>query len=212
MPRKQLIRSLEHPYHITARCINRDWFRVPIAEVWKVFEDYLFFVSHTYGLRIHSFVLMTNHFHMIASTPNGNLDEAMNYLMREVSRHITQKSGRINQTFGGPYHWTLVDNFHYFMHAYKYVYRNPVEAGLAKNVLEYPYSTLVGRLGFQKLIFPVSDDAILENDVEGTLCWLNSSYERGHKEVIQKALHKQVFKLRRDRNTKKPHRLEELLS
>lgn len=212
MPRKKLIRSLEHPYHINARCINKDWFQLPIEEVWNIFEAYLYFVSHKYGLRIHSFVLMSNHFHMLASTPNGNLDRCMNYLMREVSRSITRDSDRINQTFGGPYHWTLVGNYHYYMHAYKYVYRNPVEAGICTDVLQYPYSTLAGRLGFQKLIFPVSEDLLIENDVEGTLEWLNKPYEKDHKEIVRKALKKQTFQFGQDRDTKRPHELESLLS
>jgi REP element-mobilizing transposase RayT len=94
MPRKTLIRSSEHPYHISARCINKDWFRLPIEDIWKIFEDYLCHVSHVYDLRIHSFVLMSNHFHLLASTPQGNIDKVMNYLMREVSRNITRESGQ----------------------------------------------------------------------------------------------------------------------
>jgi REP element-mobilizing transposase RayT len=208
MPRKQLIRSSEHPYHISARCINRDWFRVPLPEVWSIFEDYLFFVSRAYELRIHSFVLMSNHFHMLASTPQSNLDESMNYLLREVSRHITWQSDRMNQTFGGPYHWTLIETDHYYRHAYKYVYRNPVEAGICKDVLEYPYSTLAGRLGFQRLIFPVAEDPLLENDVESSLQWLNAAYKDDHKKVVWAALNKSRFQLRKNLNDKKGHELE----
>lgn len=70
---------------------------------------------------------------------------------------------------------------------------------------------MAGRLGFQKLVFPVSEDMILEQNVEGTLGWLNSSYEKDHKEVIQKALGKSKFQLRKDESGRR-HPLEDLIS
>ena len=127
-------------------------------------------------IEICAWVLMNNHFHLLVSTPDANLDRAMNYLMRETSRVIGWRAGRINQVYGGPYNWSVLMSQHYYLNAYKYVYRNPVEAGLATAVENYKFSTLPGLLGAQLLVIPVEDDEILFSDANQKLAWLNESY------------------------------------
>lgn len=193
MPRKKREYSVEFPYHISARCINRNWFRLPIEDVWNIFCDYLYFVRFAYNIEIRNFVLMNNHFHLIARFPDNNLSQAMNYLMREVSKEITRRSKRINQTFGGPFHSSLIKSNHHYLHAYKYVYRNPVEVNLCTRVENYKYSTLSGLIGRTRLVIPVCEDEMLFSNFEGTLNWLNRDYLEDHKDKIRKALRKTVF-------------------
>jgi len=115
--------------------------------------------------------------------------------MSEVSREITKLSGRINQTFGGPYYSSLITTHHYYLHAYKYLYRNPIEAGLAAQSEEYKFSSLHGLLGFSRLLFPLLPDDTLFNDVEGTLAWINQSYLEGHRETVKRALRRNQFSI-----------------
>ena len=212
MPRKKRENSHIYPYHVNARCINKDWFKIPIEDVWTIFNNYLYLVKHAYNLDIFNFVLMNNHFHMLLKTPEGNLSQAMNYFMREVSREITRSCGRINQTFGAPYHSSLIKTNHYYLHAYKYVYRNPVEAGLCHLVQDYKYSTLSGLLGQSPLIIPVSEDETLFSGVEQTLVWLNSEYTDDNKNKIKKALTRTEFTFDKNGNDRKPDELEIILS
>jgi REP element-mobilizing transposase RayT len=176
MPRKKFFPTDSFPYHVTARSHNREWFDLPLIDVWDIFSRYLYFITLAYGVRVHSFVLMSNHFHMLITTPNANLDQAMNYLMREVSKAIGRESGKINQVFGGPYHWSVIKNRVYYEFAYKYVYRNPVEASLVRRVENYPYSTLRGILGLDPLPFPAFDNMNLIAHPARCLSWLNSPY------------------------------------
>jgi putative transposase len=207
MPKKKTIYSAEFPYHITARCINRDWFRLPIRVVWRIFEDFLYSSHHFYGLRTHAFVLMPNHFHLLASTPNANIDQCMMHFMTMSSREITRLSGRINQTYGGPYHASLITTDLYYSHCYKYIYRNPVEAGLAETVQTYPLSTLPGVIGAARLHIPVVDEFFWENP-EANLRWMNLGYDSGDHQAIKRALSKAVFTLPKNRSLRKGHRLE----
>src|SRR5574338_252694 len=126
MPRKPLIRSQIYPYHVTSRANNREWFFLPQAICWEVFGEKLSIVSERYRAKVLAFVLMSNHFHLLIQTPDGNLDAIMNYLIREVSRTIGARSRRINRIFGGRYKWSLIQDECYIAHVYKYVYRNPV--------------------------------------------------------------------------------------
>jgi REP element-mobilizing transposase RayT len=177
-------------------------------EVWNIFSIYLYFISVAYKIQIHSFVLMSNHFHMLVTTPEANIDLAMNYLLREVSRRIGQRTHRINQIFGGPYHWTLIKNSIHYLHTYKYVYRNPVHAGICAKVEEYKYSSLNGLLGMSYLNIPVIDNANLIYDTGKILKWLNEEYSDSHRESIRKALRHTEFQFERDPEDGYVHALE----
>jgi REP element-mobilizing transposase RayT len=171
-------------------------------------ERQLHFVAHAFDLRILAFVLMSNHFHLLLLALRGNLSEAMAYFLRETSRELTFSSCRLNQTYGGRFFRSNIRSSHYFLNCYKYVYRNPVEAGLTLQAEAYPWSTLNGLLGESHLQIPVYEDATLFSDVEGTLSWLNQRPKKENWLAVEKGLRRQVFTLPKDPNTKKPHELE----
>jgi REP element-mobilizing transposase RayT len=199
MSRKTLVRSTHFPYHITARANNKEPFHLCLGSAWKVFNDQLFEMSILFGIQIHAFVLMPNHFHLLITTPNEDLGLVMQNLMRSITRALNLKSGRSGRVFGARYHWTLINSHVYFSHAYKYVYRNPVKADLSKNVEDYPFSTLNGLLGFQSLYFPLyfpfGEDrfAFIPDTVQEQLTWLNKPFKKEHDQGINKLLKKTVF-------------------
>lgn len=85
--------------------------------------------------------------------------------------------------------------YNYALNAYKYIYRNPIEAGLCINVEDYEFSTLRGLLGLNKLAVPVEEDLTLFSDMEGTLKWINRAYPNLEiKETIANAMKKNRFK------------------
>lgn len=196
MPRSPLTVDVEKPYHLTARTNNRDWFNLPMEVVWQIMSNYLRFTSFAFRSQIHSFVLMSNHFHLLATFPDGSLASFMQYFMRETSRSIANESGRINHIYGARYYRSRIPNDHHFANVYKYVYRNPVEAGVAKHVLDYPYSTLHGMLGFSVLDIPITSDHLVFNgDLEKHISWLNTSPTEASRTDIRTALRKETFKL-----------------
>jgi putative transposase len=196
MPRKKHPISSEFSYHVSARSHGGSWFRIPPDQAWKIMSNYLHFISFAYGVKIHAFVLMSNHFHLLISTPEANLSEAMNYFMRETSKEINRISGQIDQVFGNRYTRTLIDSDLYFDHAYKYVYRNPVKAGLARRCEEYPFSTLHGLLGQGRLTVPVIEDVrLFRATPERTLEWINTSPTIENDEALQRALQRKVLKI-----------------
>lgn len=209
MSRKFVERKDVGPYHVTCRCINREWFNLSMDQVWKIFSHQLYFARHAFNIRIHSFVLMSNHYHLIVSTPQINLSEAMAYFQREVSRDLNREGNRINQTFGSRYRPCLLNTEHYFLNAYKYVYQNPIRAGLVKTAEAYPYSTLHGLMGRAHLIIPVEEDTILfGGDLSLNLKWINNASSVEDSEAMRKALRREVFALPRDLKNSLPHRLE----
>jgi putative transposase len=207
MPRKPRQQTSDFPYNISARCINKEWFRLPMPLVWEVFERHLFALHSFFGFRVIQFVLMNNHFHMIVATPLANLSDGMLYFMRETSREITEFSGRINQTYGGPFHSTVISTNEGLSAIYRYNYRNPVEAKICSRVELYPYSTLQSLLGQRRSLIPVMDDPFLFERTESTLQWLNDPLEKDESERIRKALRKAIFQTPVHRATRRLVRL-----
>lgn len=204
MPRVKAIQQSDYPYHITARCINREWFSLPMEKVWDVFCDELTTVNETHSLQIHSFVLMSNHFHLIASTPEANISKAMHQLMNFSSRRLTRAGNRINQTFAGRHYKCILNDHRYFMNAYKYNYRNPVHAKICESVEEYPYSSLSMKLGCSKIKLPLLEDSLLTEDPVGILKWLNTAPDPEKLEAVQWGLRRQYFKSKNLKFSNKP--------
>ena len=167
---------------------------MPAEELWNVFIKVLHEVSIQYHAHIISFVLMTNHYHLLVETPDGNLGSIMNYLQREVSRSVGRISGRINHVFGGTYRGTLIEQDLYLYNVYRYIYQNPVAAKLCTKVEHYPYSTLKYLLAKN---YPLAlSDFIAENnspipgDLKDRLVWLNRIMTQEQRNLISRALKK----------------------
>jgi len=206
MARITTVHQSNFPYHVAGRCINQDWFKIPMIDVWEIFSEQLHFIRHAYNIRILAFVLMNNHYHLLVRTPDANLAEGMGWFNRECSRTLTRHGNRINQTYGARYFRCLIATNHYYLNAYKYIYRNPVTAGVCDSVESYPFSSLNGLLGGSKLTIPIEEDLTLFDDVEGTLNWLNQAPSLENWEAVRKALRRREFRL--GKVNRKPHPLE----
>lgn len=188
MPRPQLIRSDFHPYHITSRTNNKEFFPLPIFEVWKIMKSQLAIAHEGHGLAVHGFVLMGNHFHLLCHTPKGNLDQIMQSFLRGTSLRINTKAEGINHLWGSRYKWSLITSQNHYFQVYRYIFQNPVRAGLCKKVQEYPYSTLNESFIPLHSFIPMSFGGN-----EGELLWLNQNYGQEEVRLIKLGLRKYQF-------------------
>jgi putative transposase len=211
MARRLLRRNNQLPYHVTARANNREAFPLDLWRLWEIFGEEGLALHILFGAEVHALVLMPNHFHLLVTVPEGDLGKAMNSLMRSVAQRTNLRTGRSGHVFGGPYRWSLIGSTCYFRHALKYVYRNPVKAGLCSVVEEYPFSTLYGLLGNAHLPFPISFTRVgmelalpHENPIE-QLGWLNRPFPQEAEKLIQAGLRKARFEALKNRQTRRPH-------
>lgn len=183
-------------YHVTVRCNNKEWFAIPLPEVWATFELYLHFIRGAYQVEVQAFVLMSNHFHLLIKTAHPNLDQAMQYLLRETSRRIGFLSKRINHVFARRYHPTLIEDENARNIVYKYIYRNPVAAGMVRRVEHYPFSSLQVLLGRESSLIPVVDPLNIADDPGAILEWLNEPVEDDSHDVVRRALKRPTFEIK----------------
>ena len=201
MARKKIIRSEVHPYHIWARANNKETFPLPIDQCWSIFNYYLNEITIRYGVEIHSFVLMKNHFHAVITTPNGNLDSVMRYFMTQTSKGIGMASERINHVYGGPYGWTIATTPAVYAILFKYVYRNPVKAKITSKVEEYVWSSFVNKNFRYNLTNKGGYDIHIPNDKSELIEWLNEPSSSELEAEIGRSLKKNgEFKSPKDSN------------
>lgn len=192
MPRKNLIRTDQFPYHVTIRCNNKEWFDLPREDVWRYCISSIRIASKKYPVKIQAFVLMGNHYHLMIWTPNSDLDRFMYEMNRTLSKYLRQETRRINRIFGDRYKWSLIQNEIYYQIVLKYIYQNPVRAGISNFCEEYRFSTLYYFLNLDILPFELYNPTL--GDKNEFLKWINNEYEKREREKIQKALKRPVFK------------------
>jgi len=196
MPRKPLVKTSFFPYHITNRSNNKDFFPVPAAVLWEIFITCFEYLKLEMNIELHEFVLMNNHYHLLLSTPDENLSEAMTYLQREVAKRANRRAGRENHFFGTRYKWSLITDDRYYAYAEKYILRNPVDANICDKVEEYNFSSLNTPVAenFWKPLFRTS-----KRLDHGYLSWLNQPYKANDRVLIKNALRRRKFQLRKDK-------------
>lgn len=204
MPRVKAIQQSEFPYNISARSINKEWFSLPMEDVWEIMCSELFDTIKECNLEVHSFVLMSNHFHLIASTPDANISQCMHRFMYRSSRRLTRAGNRINETYAGRHYKCILQHPNYFLNAYKYNYRNPVTAKICQKVEEYPFSTLPWVIGRDRKRFHLCEDTTFESDPLGTLTWLNTAPDQKKQEAYRSGIKHQYFKSANNKSSHKP--------
>lgn len=189
MPRANLIRTETHPYHVYSRCNNKEFFPLPLSEVWPIVINELLKAHKQHQLAIHAFVLMGNHFHLLCHTPLANLDQIMHGFLRNTSVIIGRRTRSINHLWGSRYRWSLIESQIHYYQVYRYIFQNPLRAGLVSKVEEYPFSTLNENVPFPLHSFVPMSFA----GKEGEARWLNERYDSEDLKLIRLGLRKSLF-------------------
>ena len=158
MPRKPLIRTADYPYHVTIRSNNKEWFEISMGEMWKLCMDSLSKALFKFPVEVEAFVLMSNHYHLLLTTPDANLDKFMQAFNSDLSKGIRVRTQRKNRVFGDRYKWSLISDQSYYWNVVRYIFQNPLRAGIVKKCEEYPFSSLYYHSRGSHLPFQAPDE------------------------------------------------------
>jgi putative transposase len=89
-------------YHVTCRGNERKAiFRDDTDR--SLFLDKLNSSREIYGVEIHCYVLMNNHFHLVVETPRGNLSEFMRHFNISYTAAFNRRHRRVGHLYQGRY-------------------------------------------------------------------------------------------------------------
>ncbi|MGB8356420.1 MAG: transposase [Chthoniobacteraceae bacterium] len=112
-------------YHVTARGNERQLIYRSDADR-RIFLDTLEKMRERFGVILHCYCLMPNHFHLVMETPAGNLSRAMGWLQTTYTIRFNRKYRRSGHLFQGRYKAHLVEADNYGMELVRYIHLNPV--------------------------------------------------------------------------------------
>lgn len=192
MPRKKLIYTHLFPYHVTARSNNQDWFYTEKVFLWEILSEHALKMRKKYDFLIHAFVLMDNHYHMLASAHQyHSIGKVMCEFQQSVSKAVNKNAHRTNHVFGGPYKASLIQNPEYYSYALRYVYQNPIRAQICKHAESYKFSTLLNEdFAVSSPLTGIASLVPKNNLLE----WINQLYEKNTEDEIRRGLRKTIFK------------------
>lgn len=158
-----------HPHHITQRGNRRQ-------KTFFCDADYRLYIAlmrewcDCYGVRIWAYCLMPNHTHLIAVPGDeGGLRLAIGEAHRRYTRDINFREGWRGHLWQERFASFVMDT-PYLVAAARYVYLNPVRAGLSARADDYPWSSAAAHLrGEGDLLADVSELRGIVGDLKQVL-------------------------------------------
>ena len=130
-----------YPHHIIQRGNNRQ----PIfsrAADYQTLLDVLDKNAKKFNVAIHAYVLMSNHFHLLATPATAEgLPQMMQAVGRRYVRYFNDTQQRTGTLWEGRYKSTLIQTDRYLLACMAYIDLNPVRAGLVSGPQDYPWSS-----------------------------------------------------------------------
>jgi REP element-mobilizing transposase RayT len=140
MPRTARKISETGIYHVMLRGINRQ-------NIFEDDQDRLYFMSvlasckKVSGFRLHAFVLMSNHIHLLLEP----LDEPLDMIFRRIGTRYAvwynRKYQRAGHLFQDRFRSENVSTVQYYQTVLRYILQNPMKAGMEKHPGEYRWSS-----------------------------------------------------------------------
>jgi len=133
-------------YHVTSRGNARSDIYLS-DEDREMFLAVLAHVVDRFGWICHAYCLMSNHFHLMIETPRSNLSRGMRQLNGMYTQRFNRTHDRIGHVFQGRFKSIIVDKDAYLLELSRYIVRNPVAAGMVKNVGDWSWSSYLATAG-----------------------------------------------------------------
>ena len=142
---------LDYPgalWHVTARGNERK----PIfrdSEDCAAFVDVLGRTVARYRWRLHAFVLMPNHYHLLVETPVATLSRGMRQLGGVYTQRFNRRWSRCGHLFQGRFFSLHVERESHLLELARYIALNPIRAGLAKSAAEWRWGSYRALAGLE---------------------------------------------------------------
>ncbi len=139
MPRLPRV-ELAGYHHILNRGVEKR--RVFLDEEdFETFLDLLCLNTTLYEVTLHSYCLMSNHYHLLVETSQENLSKFMRAINSQYASYFNKKRKRVGHLWQGRYKSWYVTEDAYLYTLVKYIEFNPIKAKMTQEVGMYLYSS-----------------------------------------------------------------------
>lgn len=141
MPRRARLTLPNVPLHVIQRGNNRQACFFSDEDA-RCYLDWLHEYAGKTGCRIHAYVLMTNHVHLLlsAGTPDG-AGALMKALGQRYVQYINRTYRRSGTLWEGRFRSCLTQEESYLLACQRYIELNPVRAGMVDHPAEFRWSS-----------------------------------------------------------------------
>ena len=124
-----------------------------------------------FGVRVHAYVLMSNHFHLMVQTPGANLSEFMRQFNISYTGDYNRHHRRVGHLYQGRFKAIVVDKDSYLLELSRYVHLNPIRIKAnasrpptqrMRDISRYRWSSLPGYLDIKEKSSWITYEAVLQ--------------------------------------------------
>ena len=169
MARPLRIEFEEALYHITARGNRRERIFASDADRARFLEIMARSLPR-FGVEVHAYVLLPNHFHLLVRTRRANLSRWMHWVMVTYTISFNRRHDKVGHLFQGRYKSLLVEGGSYLLGLSRYLHLNPVRGKVIgrgnpgerrERLRKYPWSSYRGYAGLSRQKEFVTEELVL---------------------------------------------------
>ena len=109
-------------------------------------EDYALFLTvlqeacNLFNVTISAYCLMTNHYHLLVNTPEGNISRFMRHVNGVYTQRYNRKHGKDGPLFRGRFKSVLIQEDMHLMGIVRYIHLNPITAKMVNGIKDYKWT------------------------------------------------------------------------
>ena len=127
-------------YHITSRGNKKE--NIFLSDADRIlFLTILDEVCNRHRWICYSYCLMSNHYHLLIETPEGNISKGMQLLNGMYTQQFNRLHSRVGHVFQGRFKGILVEKEHYLLELSRYIVLNPVRAKIVATAYDWIWSS-----------------------------------------------------------------------
>ena len=127
-------------FHVMTQGINKSYIFNDEQNI-KYYIKLMYELKKDYFIKIISYCIMNNHAHILMQIKEiKDMSKYMHRLNCIYAKYYNKKYNRVGYVFRDRYKAEAIHNEEHFYNCIKYIYDNPVKAGICNKAEEYPYS------------------------------------------------------------------------
>src|ERR1044071_3594240 len=134
---------LEYPgawWHVLSRGVDREDIFLNDKDRRRFLHLLAVAIPH-FRWRLHAYVLMANHYHLLIETIEPTLSRGMKKIGGDYAIWFNKRHRRVGHLFQARFRAHLIDNDEYLLTVARYVVLNPVRAHIVDDALQWPWSS-----------------------------------------------------------------------